>query len=72
MAQFALNLNMVKVKKLAASKYWSMSELAKQTSLSLSTLSALSAKRRRASFRTANTLANALGVTVNDIVEKED
>lgn len=71
MAQFALNLNMVKVKELAASKYWSMSELAKQTSLSLSTLSALSAKRRRASFRTANTLANALGVTVNDIVEKE-
>ncbi len=72
MAQFALNLNMNKVKGLAAKKYWSTSELAKQTGLSLSTLSALSAKRRRASFRTANTLANALGVKVDDIIEKED
>lgn len=72
MAQYALNLDMVKVKELAAAKYWSMSELSRQTRISLATLFALSAKRRRASFRTANTLADSLGVKVDDILEKED
>lgn len=71
MAQFALNLNMGKVKELAAAKYWSMSEVSRQTGLSMSTLMSLSSKRRRARLKTAHILANALGVTVNDIVEKE-
>lgn len=72
MAQFALDLNMDKVKDLAAAKYWSMSELSRQTGLSLSTLMSLSAKRRRARLRTAHIIADSLGVTINDIIEKED
>ena len=72
MAQFALDLNMNKVKELAAAKYWSMSELSRQTGLSLSTLMSLAAKRRRARLRTAHILADSLGVKVDDIIEKED
>ena len=71
MTQFSLDINMDKVKELAAKKYWSMSELSRQTGLSLSTLMSLAAKRRRARLRTAHILADSLGVKVDDIIEKD-
>lgn len=62
--------DMGKVKQLAYQKGWSLSDLAKQANLSLNTIFALQAKRRRASERTVYKLANALDVSPADIIEK--
>ena len=62
--------DMGEVKRLTYKKGWSLSELAKQANLSLNTIFALQAKRRRASERTVYKLANALDVSPADIIEK--
>lgn len=62
--------DMGKVKQLSYQKGWSLSDLAKQANLSLNTIFALQAKRRRASERTVYKLANALDVSPADIIEK--
>ncbi|WP_303063480.1 helix-turn-helix domain-containing protein [Acidaminococcus massiliensis] len=62
--------NMGEVKRLTYKKGWSLSDLAKQANLSLNTIFALQAKRRRASERTVYKLANALDVSPAEIIEK--
>lgn len=62
--------NMGEVKRLTYKKGRSLSDLAKQANLSLNTIFALQAKRRRASERTVYKLANALDVSPADIIEK--
>lgn len=61
--------DMGKVKRLAYEKGWSFSELAKRADLSLNTLFALQAKRRKASARTMYKLADALDVSPVEIIE---
>lgn len=65
-------LDMGKVKVLAYQKFWSLSELARQSRVSLATIFALQAKKRCASQRTITKLAAALDVSPADIVEKEN
>ena len=62
--------DMGEVKRLTYQKGWSLSDLAKQANLSLNTIFALQAKRRRASERTVYKLANALDVSPAEIIEK--
>ena len=62
--------DMGKVKRLAYKKGWSFSELAKRADLSLNTLFALQAKRRKASERTMYKIAAALDVSPAEIIEK--
>lgn len=62
--------DMGKVKRLSYGKGWSWAELAKHANLSLNTLFALQAKRRKASERTMYKLAAALDVSPAEIIEK--
>ena len=62
--------NMGEVKRLTYKKGWSLADLARQANLSLNTIFAMQAKRRRASERTVHKLANALDVSPADIIEK--
>ena len=62
--------DMGKVKQLTYKKGWSWSELASRAELSLNTLFALQAKRRKASERTVYKIAAALGVSPEEIIEK--
>ena len=65
---FDVNMNLAKQK--TYRKGWALSDLAKQANLSLNTIFALQAKRRRASERTVYKLANALDVSPAEIIEK--
>lgn len=64
------DINMTKVKQLANRKMWSLSELSRKADVSLNTIFALQAKRRKASPQTVRKIAMALEIDPNDIVEK--
>lgn len=63
--------DMGKVKRLSYKNGWSWADLAKRAGLSINTLFALQAKRRKASERTVYKLAAALDVAPTDLVEKD-
>lgn len=63
-------INMVKVKELTYKKFWSLSQLAEKAHVSLATIFALQAKKRRASQRTVVKIAAALDVSPAEIIEK--
>jgi DNA-binding Xre family transcriptional regulator len=65
-----VEIDMKKVKEITLKKFMSFADLAKRANLSLATLFALQAKRRKASERTLYKIAAALDVSPADIIEK--
>lgn len=65
-----VEIDMKKVKEMTLKKFMSFADLAKSANLSLATLFALQAKRRKASERTLYKIAAALDVSPADIIEK--
>ena len=65
-----VEIDMKKVKEMTLKKFMSFADLAKSSNLSLATLFALQAKRRKASERTLYKIAAALDVSPADIIEK--
>lgn len=65
-----VEIDMKKVKEMTLKKFMSFAALAKRANLSLATLFALQAKRRKASERTLYKIAAALDVSPADIIEK--
>ena len=63
------DVNMKKVNEIRTAKGWKVVELANKAKVSVATLFALQAGRRKASLVTVNRLANALQIPVDDIKE---
>lgn len=63
-------INMAKVKELTYKNFWSLSKLAEKSHVSLATIFALQAKKRRASQRTVVKIAAALDVSPAEIIEE--
>lgn len=63
-------INMAKVKELTYKRFWSLSQLAEKSHVSLATIFALQAKKRRASQRTVVKIAAALDVSPAEIIEE--
>jgi len=66
-----VSINMQKAKTLSYRKCWTLKELANHAHISLDTVFALQAKRRKATLLTLNKLAAALDVAPADLVEKD-
>ncbi|MCH4096026.1 MAG: helix-turn-helix transcriptional regulator [Acidaminococcus provencensis] len=66
-----VEIDMKKVKEMTLKKLMSFADLAKSANLSLATLFALQAKRRKASERTLYKIAAALDVSPADIIKEE-
>lgn len=65
-----VKIDMKKVEELALDKFWSMSELAKQSNLNVTTLLGLKAGKRRASLLTIKKISAALGVEMSEIIKQ--
>jgi DNA-binding Xre family transcriptional regulator len=68
----SFTVEMGKVYELAQNKFWTIAELGRKAQISLATIYALKAKRRKASTLTVKKLAAALDVSPTDIVEKDN
>lgn len=62
-------IDMNKVQGLALEKFWTMTELSRQSNVSVATLYGLMAGRRRASLLTIRKISAALGVDMSVIVK---
>lgn len=65
-----VEIDMKRVQDLALDRLWTMSELARRSHISITTLLALKAGRRRASALTIRKLSVALGVPEQDIIKQ--